>query len=167
LILVIFLKNGINLTNYYAILEAKTIIDKTFGGKIRVRVCGVCELNGQYLLANHAGINRYGNFWCVPGGGLNFGESIENCLKREFLEETGLTIEVGDFLNVYEFIKAPLHAIELFYKVKITNGELKLGSDPETNNEVLNEVKWMNINDMRKLSDTEIHQFFMRIKTIF
>lgn len=141
-------------------MQAKEIIEKEFGGRIRVRVCGVCEQNGKYLLANHHGINKLGNFWCPPGGGVEFGETIEEALKREYLEETGLEIIVGEFMAVYEYIDMPLHAVELFYKVIIKMGDLATGVDPETGNSVLKEVKWMGIDEIKKLNENEIHKHF-------
>ncbi|MES2797796.1 MAG: NUDIX hydrolase [Bacteroidota bacterium] len=148
------------MTKHYLILQTKELIDSKFGGNIRTRVCGVCKLNNQYLLANHHGINELGDFWCAPGGGLHFGESIQDGLKREFLEECSLEIEVGDFLNIFEFIQPPLHAIELFYEVKMVKGDLKLGYDPETGNKILKEVKWMDLGAIERLKKEEIHSFF-------
>ena len=148
------------MAKHLQILQAKEIIEKEYGGRIRVRVCGVCEQNGKYLLANHYGINGLANFWCPPGGGVEFGETIEEALRREYWEEASLEIAVNEFLAVYEYIKRPLHAVELFYKVIIKKGNLKTGVDPETGNSVLKEVKWMGVDEIRKLNIKEIHQHF-------
>jgi 8-oxo-dGTP diphosphatase len=141
-------------------LHSKQLIEQEFGGRIRVRVCGICENDGRFLLANHLGINENGNFWCPPGGGIEFGETIENALKREYLEETGLGIELVEFLGIYEYLKQPLHAIELFYRVTIIDGELVTGFDPETGNQILKEVKWIGESEIYKLENAEIHQYF-------
>lgn len=43
-------------------------------------------------------------FWVLPGGGLEPGDAtILECVKREFREETGLTVEVGPLLYAQEF----------------------------------------------------------------
>ena len=64
-------------------------------------------------------------------GGLQYGESMQECLKREFEEETGLQVKVKRFLFVNEFLQPPLHAVEFFFEVRITGGNLRTGTDPE------------------------------------
>jgi len=43
--------------------------------------------------------------WCFPGGHLEFNESLENCAKREVLEETGIEIKNThkEPINLYIF----------------------------------------------------------------
>lgn len=82
-------------------------------------------------MIRHHSLGSQGYFWAPPGGGLDYGENTHEALKREFLEETGLRIAVKRFLFVHEFLKKPLHGIELFFEVEITGGALKMGTDPE------------------------------------
>ncbi|MBX3010921.1 MAG: NUDIX domain-containing protein [Caldilineaceae bacterium] len=39
--------------------------------------------------------------WCLPGGGMEAGESVEEACRREVCEETGLTVEVVRLTGVY------------------------------------------------------------------
>ena len=39
--------------------------------------------------------------WCLPGGGMDPGESATECCAREVLEETGLVVRVGRLIGVY------------------------------------------------------------------
>jgi 8-oxo-dGTP diphosphatase len=114
-----------------------------YGNHLRVRICGICVQKGKILLINHSGMNESSEFWSPPGGGLQFGETIDECLKREFLEETNTIISIGKFLTVREFIKSPLHAIELFYEVKIESGEVKKGFDPEMKEQIIKDIQWL------------------------
>ena len=127
--------------------------------KTRVRVCGLLIQENKLLLARHVAAFGGGDFWMPPGGGLNFGEKVRDCLKREFKEETGLTVDVGRFLYLNEFLHEPLHAIELFFEVKLTDGELALGSDPEhtAENQLLAEVRFLTVREIAGYKRHELH----------
>jgi len=133
---------------------------QTFGNKLRVRVCGLCLDHDRLLMINHHGIKE-GDFWAPPGGGLQFGESMEECLKREFEEETGLTVEVVNFQFICEFIHPPLHAIEAFFQVDIKQGSLRKGTDPEMkDNQIIEEVKFMSWTEINHLNPDSRHGIF-------
>jgi 8-oxo-dGTP diphosphatase len=106
-------------------------VNELYGNKIRVRACGLLIQNQKYLLVNHAGLNPENIFWHFPGGGVNPAESITQALKRELMEETGLVVEVQEFINWHEHFNSPLQAVELFFRVNILGGKLELGQDPE------------------------------------
>ncbi len=65
----------------------------------RVRASGILVEGGLVLIE----CQRYDAthwHWSFPGGKLERGETLADCLRREFLEETGVPIEVGDLLYV-------------------------------------------------------------------
>lgn len=133
---------------------------QTYGNKLRIRVCGLCIDNGRLLMINHQGINA-GDFWAPPGGGLQFGETLESCLKREFSEETSLEIEIRSFRFLYEFVQLPLHAIELFFLVEARPGNLSQGYDPEMEeNQIIQEVKFMSWAEIDRLTPVSRHGIF-------
>lgn len=144
----------------------KEIINQ-YGNQLRLRVCGICVQSGRVLLINHSGMNESGEFWSPPGGGLEFGESIEDCLKREFLEETNTIISVGKFLTVREFLKSPLHAIELFYEVKILSGEIKIGFDPEMEYQIIKDVQWLSFAEVLGKEEGKFAEVLIGIASLF
>lgn len=138
-------------------------ITKIYGNKIRVRACGLCWQNGQLLMVNHKGITQT-NFWAPPGGGLEFGESIEQRLKKEFSEETGLEISKGRFLFGCEYIQKPLHAIELFFNVAIEGGILKKGNDPEM--AIIEDVRFISPLEIGEIPANDLHGIFSLVQTL-
>ncbi|MFD2244661.1 NUDIX domain-containing protein [Pontibacter ruber] len=127
--------------------------------KVRVRVCGICIEQNKLLLVRHQASVGNSMFWAPPGGGLNYGETVEDCLKREFLEETGLQIQVNRFLFVNEFLQEPLHAIELFFEVSTTGGSLLTGIDPEATeeNQIIEQVQFLSLKEIQQVPKQDQH----------
>jgi 8-oxo-dGTP diphosphatase len=130
-----------------------------FGNRIRVRVCGLCYRGDEVLLINHKRLYDH-DFWAPPGGGLEFGETVQNALKREFLEECGLKISVNEFLFACEFVHPPLHAVELFFDV-FSSGNPKLGNDPEmATHQMLTDLRFWSPQELAALPPDHRHGIF-------
>ena len=124
-----------------------------YSGKLRVRVAGLLVEDGKLLLIKlHSPVSN-SDIWTAPGGGVEFGETMEEALTREFQEETGLRIRVGELLYINELIELPYHAIEFFFKVTKESGHLKLGSDPEhsQNEQILEEVRFFGKDELSEI----------------
>jgi ADP-ribose pyrophosphatase YjhB (NUDIX family) len=73
--------------------------------------------------------------WSIPGGGVELGETLDACVAREILEETGLEIEVGPVIEVLDRImrdedgSVRYHFVLVDYLCWPTGGELRAGSD--------------------------------------
>jgi 8-oxo-dGTP diphosphatase len=138
-----------------------TVVEYTYGNKVRVRVCGVLKHQDKVLLINHSSLNKENTFWHFPGGGLEHNEDIHSSLKREFLEETKLEIIIHDFLHMNQFIEGSLHAIELFFRVSSFNLKPDLGCDPELN--ILTDIRWFTQNELEKLPPSHRPNFIKDI----
>ncbi len=67
-----------------------------------IRVYGILLNNQQQVLVSDEHIR--GNYYTkFPGGGLELGEGTRDCLKREFMEEMGLAVAVGDHIYTTDF----------------------------------------------------------------
>ena len=127
--------------------------DSIYSGKLRVRVAGLLIEDGKLLLIKlHSPVSN-SDIWTAPGGGVEFGETMEKALTREFQEETGLRIRVAELLHINELIELPYHAIEFFFKVTKESGHLKLGSDPEhsQDEQILEEVRFFGKDELSEL----------------
>src|SRR5450755_4038572 len=87
-----------------------------------IRVYGILSGKNKEVLVSDEFIrgNRYTKF---PGGGLEFGEGTRDCLKREFLEEMDLNVQVTDHLYTTDFFQMsafnPAHQIiSIYYRVE-------------------------------------------------
>lgn len=137
-----------------------------YGGKVRVRVCGICIEDNSLLLIRHVGLGEKNMLWIPPGGGIEFGEDASLALEREFLEETGLSINIGQFLFVNEFINDHLHAIELFFNVSIKSGTLKIGVDPELNatSQIINEARFVTFEEIGIMDKKILHNSLQKVR---
>ncbi|MEO5975841.1 MAG: NUDIX hydrolase [Chryseolinea sp.] len=137
-------------------------IARIYGDRVRVRVCGILFIKDSILLVNHKTIIE-GDFWAPPGGGLEFGETFEECLMREMREESGLEVKVLDFGFGCEYIRDPLHAVELFFWIEQTGGVLRNGNDPEL--QIIEETRFITPQEIASFKSRNMHSIFRRATT--
>ncbi|TGE18589.1 NUDIX domain-containing protein [Hymenobacter elongatus] len=141
---------------------------QAYTGQVRVRACGLLIRQGAMLLTAHRGmLAGDAPFWSPPGGGWQFGETIRECLRREYQEETGLEVTVGRFLHLHEFKSDSLQALELFFEVKPVDEMAipRLGSDPEHTPEtqLLTELAFLTPRQLGALLPTQVHPILRHV----
>ena len=106
-----------------------------------VGVGGVVIENGRALLIKRGSEPLLGQ-WSIPGGTLELGESLQQGVARELLEETGLTVQVLDMIETFDRIflepatpnaenrpRPKYHYVIVDYLCARLAGEAKAGSD--------------------------------------
>lgn len=72
--------------------------------KFSIRVYGILINEQRQVLVSDEYIR--GNYYTkFPGGGLEFGEGTRDCLKREFMEEMNLRVEVGEHIYTTDYFQ--------------------------------------------------------------
>jgi 8-oxo-dGTP pyrophosphatase MutT (NUDIX family) len=67
--------------------------------KFKQVACGIMVHEGKILMGLRPSNRPYGGYWEFPGGSREKNETIEECLKREWLEELNLEIEIDDEIH--------------------------------------------------------------------
>jgi len=97
---------------------------------IRIRAaCVAVDGEGRVLLVQH---RKLGNeYWLLPGGGVEPGETMVEAARRELFEETGLKGEVGRPILVCESIEAGegRHIVHVVFAAGVRAGTVRPGYD--------------------------------------
>lgn len=88
------------------------------GARFRVAVSALIFEGGRVLLAHRRDIN----WWNLPGGGMEAGETVDEALRREVYEETGLIVEIEQLVGVYS--KPQKQEVVFTFRCRVTGGVL-------------------------------------------
>lgn len=91
--------------------------------------------------------NPFKGMWALPGGFVNYGERVEDAVKREAKEETNLDVEDTKLIGVYS---APDrdprgHTVTIAYSCETSNSQAKAADDAE-------EVKWWDLGELPEIA---------------
>jgi 8-oxo-dGTP diphosphatase len=99
-----------------------------------VGIGGVVIIDGKAVLIRRGSEPLKGQ-WSIPGGSLELGETLEQGVERELLEETGLVVRIVEFIEVFDRVygdnkeKPRFHYVIVDYLCERVSGELKAGGD--------------------------------------
>jgi 8-oxo-dGTP diphosphatase len=107
----------------------------------QIVAAGVIEKDGCILIGKRKHGKKFAGNWEFPGGTVENGETPEQCLKRELLEELAVEIEVGDLICWSECKYTPEWTIKLLaYRTRLLSDVFDL-KDHE-------EVRWVTLTDL-------------------
>jgi ADP-ribose pyrophosphatase YjhB (NUDIX family) len=111
---------------------------------------GAVIVRGERALLVRRATEPLKDEWSVPGGVLELGEKLRVGAAREALEETGLTVEVGQVLDVFDSIfpdadgRTQYHFVLIDFLCRPVAGEAKAGSD-------VSDVRWVSEDELANL----------------
>ena len=104
-------------------------------GELRIGSCAVIfdEDRKKVLLTRRTD----NGLWCLPGGKMEAGESVEECCQREVFEETGLEIQTRRLIGIYsnrdQLVIYPdghkVQIVVLSFEAEVTGGKLGLSDE--------------------------------------
>lgn len=106
------------------------------------------EKDGKFLVTKRSAINDYKpGEWDIPGGTVEAGEVMEESLRREVLEESGLQVEIKKCLNIFTNLGSlpERQYFQVTYFCSYVRGEVML--NPEEHDE----YQWLSVDEVRKL----------------
>lgn len=80
---------------------------------MKIRITAVVLRNENILLVEQNVDNVRG--WSLPGGGLEEGETLEDGIVRELIEETGITVKVKELLYLCDYIRNDRHVVHMTF----------------------------------------------------
>ena len=111
---------------------------------------GAVIVRGDQVVLVRRGHPPLAGEWSIPGGAVKLGETLRQAAEREALEETGLEIEAGEVLEVFESItpdsegKTWYHYVIVDFLCRLKSGELGAGGDAL-------EAKWCRAEELGEL----------------
>ena len=99
------------------------------GNDVRIRVAGILIRGNRMLLIAHKKNDEI--YWLLPGGGVDYGESLNEALIREFMEELNISVDVKDIALVSDSIDptGDRHVVNICFLCTFKTGDFVLGED--------------------------------------
>jgi 8-oxo-dGTP diphosphatase len=114
--------------------------------KNRPSIC--CIENGKILLLQYT--YNQATVYCLPGGNVDFGETLEQCIVRELTEEIGLKVQVGPCLLIVETPTRDQndYILHHIYLATSFNGKIEINKNETT----AQAAEWVNLETLAKLN---------------
>lgn len=131
------------------------------GASPRLSVAGVAERDGKVLIAQRKPGTSIGESWEFPGGKAEPGETPEEALRREWVEELSIRPDVGKLLFTGAFSNGPRRYSLRAYSIDLPTKKLELSEHSR--------VRWVEVEELPGFrfapSDQQIVDFLIKRAT--
>lgn len=122
--------------------------------KTDIRCRAIIVYQDKILVVKHS---EKSGFYALPGGHLEWGENVKDCMIREIIEELGVKPELGRLLVVKNFIdKNNEQSIEFYFEVINSADYLDIEKLGGTHKYELFDICWIGKNDSREIKPSQI-----------
>ena len=112
----------------------------------RLAVGGVVIKDDRVLLVCRGKPPAFGE-WAIPGGSVELGETLQQAVERELLEETGITVRAGEICHTFQAVKRDDDGRVRFHYVIIDLTAEYLSGEPVPASDVT-EAAWLTSGDL-------------------
>lgn len=129
-------------------------LKKNYGTDIMLNVTAAIMFDGDRVFVARRCKGEFAGMWEFPGGKIMDGETPEQCLAREMMEEFDIQVQVGSFFaeSMYRTSEGMIKLMA--YRVKWTGGDI-------TPN-VHQEISWVKVNELKHFDILPADQFFVK-----
>lgn len=113
------------------------------GLNYRITTAGLCIKENKVLIGKREDKGSIACMWEFPGGKSRYSETVEDTLKREFKEELGVEIEVGEEVANTEFVNKDTHYFLKAHRVFL-KGDIK-----DLTLTVHTELRWESLSSLK------------------
>lgn len=122
----------------------------------RIIVNGILEHDNRVLIAKRSLSKKIApGKYHLPGGHVEFAETPAEAIKREFLEEFELDVEVGNVFHTFSYVIGDAHTVGISFLLSFDGDISAIKVDSKENDEVI----WLASNDLTKYFNSSDHNY--------
>ena len=114
----------------------------------------LCELNGP-------------GFYCLPGGTLEPGETLIECLKRELFEELWVYAEVGKMIYMQDLVRESGTTVDVWYEITNPKDFYSIDLSQTTHGNELTSIRFFSLEELDQydVKPTNIRELLSRFES--
>lgn len=108
-----------------------------------VEVVAAVIRSGERIFATQRGYGEFKDYWEFPGGKVEEGESLEEALRREIMEELGVEIRIAEELGTVEYDYPRFHLVLHCFICSLGEGHIELREHEA--------ARWLALDELRSV----------------